>query len=242
MAITATANQPTVGGVSYQSALNRWMQQQKQSSQQFQNAADPLQQAVGMFQPGGGFGAGRIADLEAGARQSRARATADQVASGMSSGSLATSTGLRIDSDLARAKLGVEDTRTQFLNQALQSLSGLRGQQASQTGAATDPFFNTALSTQAAAESSAASRGIEMKRLDEAKRQADRNYDLQVWQANEEARRVRAGESAARARASAEAAARKRANDLEDQDRAAAAKAARTKTVATATSGGGPQY
>jgi len=190
MAITATGGSPLATvDTAYQSALNRWLKQQKQSAQQFQSAADPLQQAVGLFQPGGGFGAGRIADLETGARQSRARALSDQVASGMSSGSLATSTGLRVDSDLARAKLGVEDTRTQFLNQALQALSGLRGQQASQTGAVSDPFINTAVSSKVAAQgqelgarSSAENRATQRRQLDAAKRQADRAYDLQVKQ------------------------------------------------------------
>lgn len=199
MAITATGGGPLATvDTAYQSALNRWLQRQKQSTQEFQGAADPLQQAVGMFQPGGGFGAGRIADLEAGARKSKALAQSNQVASGMSSGSLATSTGLRVDSDLARAKLGVEDTRTQFLNQALQALSGLRGQQASQTGATSDPFINTAISTKVAAQgqelsyaSGQADRAAQRRQLDAAKKQADRAYDLQVKQL--EAKTVKPG-------------------------------------------------
>ena len=190
MAINTAANNPlaSVGGA-YQSALNRWLTRQKQSAQQFQGAADPLQQAVSSFQPGGSFGAGRIADLEAGARKSKALAMSNQVASGMSSGSLATSTGLRVDADLAQAKLGVEDTRTQFLNQARQALSGLRGQQASQTGATSDPFFNTAISSQVAAQgqelgfiSGRSSPIAQRRQLDAAKKEADRAYDLQVKQ------------------------------------------------------------
>jgi hypothetical protein len=91
-------------------------------------AKNPLQQAIDLFKPGGGFGAWQNALIEEEAKRNKAQALSDQVASGMSSGSLATSTGLRIGRDTTTAKLGVEDTRTQFLNQALQALSGLFGQ------------------------------------------------------------------------------------------------------------------
>ena len=136
----------------YTSALNRWLQQQSTAKQQYSQAATPLQQAVEMFQPGGSFGAGQIATLEGEAKKAGAEATAQQVASGMSSGSLATSTGLRIKSDLAKAKLGVDDTRTQFLNQALGALASLRGQQASQTAAIADPFFGSYLASRTQAQ------------------------------------------------------------------------------------------
>lgn len=130
----------SVGGLA-QDALQRWLLQQRQATKQFGAAEQPLQQAVQMFQPGGGYGAGQVALLEREARQAQARALSEQVASGMSSGSLATSTGLRVASDLARGKLGVEDTRTQFLNQALQALSGLRGGQAQTTASLVDPTY-----------------------------------------------------------------------------------------------------
>ena len=59
----------------------------------------------------------------------------------MSSGSLTTGTKLRTERDLATGLAGVEDQRTQFLNQALSQLSGLRGQQASITAQTSDPTF-----------------------------------------------------------------------------------------------------
>lgn len=148
----AGGNVQTVPGVNitspsmqsiYSNALERWLASQNESRQLYGQAAQPLQESVQMFRPGGGYGAGQIAILEDEARRARAEALSNQVASGMSSGSLAASTGLRVGSDLAKAKLGVEDTRTQFLNQALQALSGLRGQQAGQAGSVYDPYTST---------------------------------------------------------------------------------------------------
>jgi hypothetical protein len=98
-----------------------------------------------MFAVGGGYGAGQRSLLEQQAKQAKAEALTNQVASGMSSGSLATATGLRVNKDLSQGLLGVEDTRTQFLNQALQALSALQAQQAGTTAASQDPFFNTYL-------------------------------------------------------------------------------------------------
>jgi len=126
-----------------QNALTRWLNQQKQVQEQFSAAQKPLQQAVQMFQPGGGYGQGQTTLLRDEARRAGAEATASQVASGMSSGSLATGTGLRIKKDLATSLAGVEDQRTQFLAQALQMLSGARQGQAQTTAAAQDPIYDT---------------------------------------------------------------------------------------------------
>jgi len=126
-------------------ALQRWLDQQRTATKQFTAAAKPLEQAVGMFQPGGGYGAGQRSLLEEQAKQAQAQALANQVASGMSSGSLATGTGLRVQRDLAQSLAGVEDTRTQFLAQALQALSGLRGQQAGTTAAVSEPVTQSFL-------------------------------------------------------------------------------------------------
>lgn len=175
--------------IDYQTALDRWLNRQQQARGMYAGAAEPLQANIEAFQPGGGFGAGRIAMLEEEARRTGARATAEQVASGMSSGSLATSTGLRIGSDLARAKLGVEDVRTQFLTQARQSLAGLRGQEAGQVGATADPYFSTFQSAQTAqrgqtlgAISAAETRSVQRQQLATARKEADRQYQLQVKQ------------------------------------------------------------
>ena len=113
-----------------QSALQRWLGTQRQARGMFGQAEQPLRESVQMFQPGGGYGQGQAMLLKEQARQAQAEALSSQVATGMSSGSLATGTGLRVKRDLAQGLAGVEDVRTQFLTQALQSLSGLRGRRA----------------------------------------------------------------------------------------------------------------
>ena len=143
-----------------QNALQRWLDQQKRSRVQFTAAEQPLRQAVEMFQPGGGYGRGQAALLRDEARRAQAEATARQVASGMSSGSLATSTALRTKRDLATSLAGVEDVRTQFLNQALANLSGLRGQQAALTAQISDPVFAPYLSYLASREGQVAGMNV----------------------------------------------------------------------------------
>ena len=173
----------------YTTALNQWLARQRQSQQQYAGAAAPLQQNIQDFQPGGAFGRGQVAMLEADARRAGAAATTQQVASGMSSGSLATSTGLRINSDLSQAKLGVDDTRMQFLAQARQALSGLQGQQAGQTASTYDPYFNTYQGNKVQQRgqdlgyySASANRNVQQQQLAAAKDQADRQYQIQTQQ------------------------------------------------------------
>lgn len=124
-----------------QSALQRWLSTQRQARGMFGSAEKPLRESVQMFQPGGGYGAGQKELLQEQARQAQAEALSSQVATGMSSGSLATGTGLRVKRDLATGLAGVEDVRTQFLTQALQSLSGLRGQRAQTLATTQDPTY-----------------------------------------------------------------------------------------------------
>lgn len=142
MAFRYTQNDPrkSYGRSVAQTALTRWLDTQKQAKGMFGSAEQPLQESVQMFQPGGGYGQGQTQLLQDQARQAQAEALSTQVASGMSSGSLATGTGLRVKKDLATGLKGVEDTRTQFLAQALQSLSGLRGQRAQTLSATQDPI------------------------------------------------------------------------------------------------------
>lgn len=176
----------------YTTALDRWLQNQRTAQNQFNRAADPLNEAVNLFRVGGGYGAGQNAILEDQARRAKAEALLNQVNSGISSGSLATSTGLRIGSDLAKAKLGVEDSRTQFLNQALQALSGLRTQQAGVTAStAADPYFNTFISNQTqqrgqnlGAQSAAASLAAQVAAQNVAQQQAAKQLALQQEQLN----------------------------------------------------------
>ncbi len=137
--------QHDIGFRTAQTGLARWLNQQSRSREQFTAAEQPLRQAVTSFQPGGGYGRGQRTLLRDEARRAGAEATAQQVASGMSSGSLATGTKLRTERDLATGLAGVEDQRTQFLNQALSQLSGLRGQQASITAQTSDPTLTPML-------------------------------------------------------------------------------------------------
>lgn len=142
MALTYSYSpQADVGFGVTQTALAKWLDRQKRSREQFSAAEQPLQQSVQMFQPGGGYGRGQATLFRDEARRAGAEATSQQVASGMSSGSLSTGTGLRIKRDLATSLSGVEDTRTEFLNRALSNLSGLRGQQAGLTAQVNDPTF-----------------------------------------------------------------------------------------------------
>jgi hypothetical protein len=94
-------------------------------SSYFNSSKNALEEMVKLFRQGGGYGAGQNAIIDEQANQTQAKAASDAVASGMSSGSLATSTGARIASDTAKAKLGVEDTRTNMLAQAMQALSNM---------------------------------------------------------------------------------------------------------------------
>ena len=130
-----------VGKGVYQNTLARWLGRQKQATGMFGQAEQPLRESVQMFQPGGGYGAGQKGLLQEQARQAQAEVLSSQVATGMSSGSLATGTGLRVKRDLAQGLAGVEDVRTQFLTQALQSLSGLRGRRAETLATTQDPTY-----------------------------------------------------------------------------------------------------
>jgi hypothetical protein len=144
--------------------LARWLNRQKQAKGMFGSAEQPLRESVQMFQPGGGYGAGQKGLLQEQARQAQAEALSSQVATGMSSGSLATGTGLRVKRDLAQGLAGVEDVRTQFLTQALQSLSGLRGQRAQTLATTQDPVFAPYMSYLGGAEAGASQQAMNVAR------------------------------------------------------------------------------
>ena len=148
-----------------QNALTRWLDTQRQAKGMFGSAEQPLQQSVQMFQPGGGYGKGQAMLLQEQARQAQAEALSSQVATGMSSGSLATGTGLRVKRDLAQGLAGVEDVRTQFLTQALQSLSGLRGRRAQTLATTQDPVSAPYMSYLGGAESRATQEAIQRTQI-----------------------------------------------------------------------------
>ena len=144
-----------------QSALQRWLGTQRQARGMFAGAEQPLQESVQMFQRGGGYGRGQATLLRGEARRAQAEALSSQVATGMSSGSLATGTGLRVERDLAQGLAGVEDVRTQFLAQALQSLSGLRGQRAQTLATTQDPVYAPYMSYLGGAETRASQEAMQ---------------------------------------------------------------------------------
>lgn len=166
-----------------QTSLTRWLNQQREAKQKFAAAETPLQEAVQMFQPGGGYGQGQRNLLQDQARQALAESLTSQVASGMSSGSLATSTALRTKSDLAKNLAGVEDVRTQFLNQALQALSGARSTQAQTLANITDPVTAPYLSYLGGQDALAAQQAMEVNRANAALRLGSMQAEAQKTQA-----------------------------------------------------------
>ena len=125
----------------YKSTLGRWLGRQAESRRGYARAEKPLVEAGRMFAPGGTYGAGQRAIVEEEGRKTRAKALSGFVASGMSSGTNVAGMQARVGSDVARAKLGVEDVRTENLTQILAQLSGLRAAGAQQVGQATDPTY-----------------------------------------------------------------------------------------------------
>lgn len=161
-----------------QSALSRWLGTQREARGMFAGAEQPLQRSVQMFQRGGGYGRGQAQLLQTQARQAQAEALSSQVATGMSSGSLATGTGLRVKRDLAQGLAGVEDVRTQFLTQALQSLSGLRGQRAQTLAQTQDPVYAPYMSYLGGQEAQASQQAMNVVQANAAMQMASmRNKD-----------------------------------------------------------------
>ena len=163
-----------------QSALQRWLGTQRQARGMFGQAEQPLRESVQMFQPGGGYGRGQAMLLQEQARQAQAEALSSQVATGMSSGSLATGTGLRVKRDLAQGLAGVEDVRTQFLTQALQSLSGLRGRRAQTLATTQDPVYAPYMSYLGGAETRASQEAMQRVQANAGLRTANRQPTRQT--------------------------------------------------------------
>lgn len=124
----------------YNTALSKWLADQATSTSLFQEARGPLTQAAKSFAPGGPYGAGQKFMIDKQARESLAAMNLSGVKSGMSSGSLAAGNIARVGGERQGAYLGVEDRRTEFLNQILSQLSNLMGTQAQTKAGAADPF------------------------------------------------------------------------------------------------------
>jgi len=184
--------------VSYSTALDRWLEEQQQAQSQWQQAADTISELVNLFQPGGGYGRGQLATIERQGRRARASALADQVATGMSSGSLATATGLRVNRDVTQAALGVQDQRTQFLSRALETMANLQSQYGQYLGGAATTYADlvnqeqnrvthrqtTAANTRLANQQTQAQVDLANRQQDLAETQYWHQYYANRWQQN----------------------------------------------------------
>lgn len=133
---------PTIPEV-YQTAIGRWLEQQKKAERMMGKAEEPISEAVGMFRPGGGYGAGQEAIIQEEARKAKAAALANLVATGMSSGTAVSGLQARIGAETTKARLGVEDIRMENLTRMLSQLSSLRAGYAGQMGQTYDPYSGT---------------------------------------------------------------------------------------------------
>ena len=133
----------------YKSALQRFAERRAQARTDFLGAETPLQERVGMFQPGGGYGAGQRAIIEQQAKEALGAGQTSLVQTGMASGS--TMAGLHglVSAKAGEMELGVEDVRIENLSRALEALSNLRGAAAGTLLAAQEPGFEPVASLEA---------------------------------------------------------------------------------------------
>lgn len=162
--------------ISYSTALDNWLAQQQEAQGQWQQSAGTIAELANMYQPGGSYGKGQLSIIESQARKNRAMALSEQVASGMSSGSLATSTGLRVGRDVTQASLGVQDTRQQFLNRALELMSNLQSQYGQ--------YLGGTATTRAQLETGIADRATQLQTTNANTRLQNRQSQAQVDLAN----------------------------------------------------------
>lgn len=125
----------------YQDALRRWLERQRQMKEQFGLAERPIQEELRLYAPGGGYGAGQRGIAEEQMRTGRAEALHRLVATGMSSGSLATGVQMQTRRGLEQAYRGIEDVRTERYGGALGRLASLRAGLAQMYGTAEEPSY-----------------------------------------------------------------------------------------------------
>jgi uncharacterized protein (DUF1800 family) len=93
---------------------------------EYNSAAQKLDELLKLYAPGGDYGAGQYATIESEAKKTGAESMAADVASGMSSGTGVAGLRARLNKDVTTAKLGVEDVRTDRYGNALTGYAGLK--------------------------------------------------------------------------------------------------------------------
>lgn len=125
----------------YGGALSRWLGRQKQMTTEFGLAEQPLLETKALYAKGGEYGAGQRGIAEEQFRKSRAEALHNLVASGMSSGSLATGINIAARGGLEQAYRNIEDIRTERYSDALSRLSTLRAGLGQLYGTVQEPSY-----------------------------------------------------------------------------------------------------
>jgi len=131
-----------VGGL-YSSALSRFAARLQEAKTDFGKAEAPLAEAVGMFRPGGEYGAGQKAIIEQEAKEALGAGQTSLVQTGMASGSTMAGIHGLVSSEATKQFLGVEDVRTENLANALTALSNLKASAAGAllTAATQEPSY-----------------------------------------------------------------------------------------------------
>lgn len=129
----------------YSGALRRWLDRQRQMTQQFGRAEEPIREELQLYAPGGGYGAGQRGIAEEQMKTGRAEALHRLVATGMSSGSLATGVQIQARRGLEQAYRGIEDVRTERYGGALGRLASLRAGLGQLYGTIEEPSYAPAV-------------------------------------------------------------------------------------------------
>lgn len=125
----------------YESTLARWLNRQQQMGEQFGRAETPLQELKSYYAPGGGYGAGQQEIIEEEGRKTLAQGLHNLVATGMSSGSLATGLRAQVGRGITRGKIAIEESRAKQFAETLTGLSRLRAGFGQLLGTAQEPSY-----------------------------------------------------------------------------------------------------
>lgn len=122
--------QLTYGRPQYQQALQDWQKMYGTYSQMMGGVTPALQQMLGYYQPGGGYGQGLRTEAEETVRGGMAQDLGSMVSTGMSSQFGARGVGTRAGSELSKLYKNIEDTRSQLWQQSIQPYAQIMAQMA----------------------------------------------------------------------------------------------------------------
>jgi hypothetical protein len=108
------------GRPEYGTAMADWRRGYGDYASMMGEVSPQLQQMMGYYAPGGGYGAGQRQEAEEAVRGGVSRDLGSMVASGMSSQFGARGTQTRAGSELSKLYKNIEDTRSQLWQQAVQ--------------------------------------------------------------------------------------------------------------------------